>query len=82
MCIPLTNKCIQLVKNNSPMTCQMPNFSSQTWYLNLFMLILVNKKQSTEIREATSVYITRHMIFVLPEVLDIVQTLIQFLCGV
>lgn len=42
----------------------------------------MDKKQYAEIRETTSVYITRDVIFLLPEVLDIIQTLIQFLCRV
>lgn len=41
----------------------------------------INKKQSAEIREAASVHITSNMIFLLPEVLDIIQTLIPFLCS-
>lgn len=41
----------------------------------------INKKQSAEIREATSVHITSNMIFLLPEVLDTIQTLTLFLCS-
>lgn len=36
----------------------------------------MSKKQSAEIREATSVYITRDVIFLLPEGLDTIPTLI------